>query len=173
MTWDSIGHFTESITFDWLESIEPTYVEQHPIGPQRKHQELLQQLVNGNSFAVVAPRRFGKSTLVEYLFDRASKAGLLTLRPIVCTSLMNENHMDYQRVWRDVAKQLTESISVGLSEFEINDIPGPNAFDPARHAAAQRGYRGIVILIDEAQLFFDKKNGHYLGDRLKDRLERD
>jgi len=49
-------------------------------------------------------------------------------------------------------------------------LPSPSAFDHVRRAAFIKGHKSIVLLFDEAQLFFPKMRGFVIGDRLKDTL---
>jgi hypothetical protein len=69
----------------WPEIVDPANVEKHPIGPQKRGRDILARLNQSGSFSVIAPRRFGKSTLVQFLQRKAQEAGFVVRDPVVCT----------------------------------------------------------------------------------------
>ncbi len=173
LRWESIELPFEPLTFEWPVGIHPDYVRAHPIGPQKRLNRIEARIKGGTSFAVLAPRRFGKTTLVEYLKARATELKVACPDPIVCTSLTDDRGIiDLPLVWRTVAEGLQTALQCTVSADLRNDLPGPHAFDRARTAAAEAGWKGILVLFDESQLLFSGSTGPRLGDRLKDLLER-
>lgn len=173
LKWNSVGTAKGRIPIDWKDIIETTYVVEHPIGPQQHHEEIEQRLKNGNSFAAIAPRRYGKSTLVEYFHELSGEDALFAPRPIVCTRYREGRRLNYHRLWRELSEQLQEEFGAGITGLsDIREIPGRSAFDHVRRMAATRGFKTIVLLFDEAQLFFHRRTGPALGSILKDNLER-
>jgi serine/threonine protein kinase len=173
LRWESIEMAFEPLAFDWPGGIHPDYVKAHPVGPQKRMDRIEGRLKGGNSFAVVAPRRFGKSTLVEYLRKRAVELRLACPEPIVCTSYTDDRGVvDLTSIWRTVAENLQVSLQCTVAADLRYDLPGPHVFDRARRAAAEAGWKGILLLFDESQLMFSSATGSRLGDRLKDLLER-
>jgi len=172
LRWPGVVTSAEQISFDWQDGINPQYVLQHPIGPQHDSERILRRVSAGNSFAVIAPRRFGKSTLVEYLRADAEEAGLLVLKSVLCTSYHDGSSLDYHSLWDAVSAELQRRLGTPLAGPLQDGLPGPDAFDRALQVAGARGRQSIVLLLDEAQLFFPRERGYLLGDRLKDLLER-
>ncbi len=172
LRWESIDLNFEPLAFDWPGGIHPDYVKAHPVGPQKRLNRIEARLRGGNSFAVVAPRRFGKTTLVEYLRKRATDLRLVCPEPVVCTSFTDDRGLvDLTLIWRTVAENLQSSLHCTVAADLRHDLPHQHAFDRARRAAAEAGLNGILLLFDESQLMF-AATGPRLGDRLKDLLER-
>ena len=172
LEWSSLQRFNDMPDLDWPVVARPNYVKDHPIGGQTKADDLLRCLRDGGSFAVVAPRRFGKSTLARYIADEARKSGnLLVLGPSVCTSY-NRDEVRTE-VWRNMNDSLINEIGVGLTTKEPGEVPLTEVIKKARERAWEVGYQGIVLLIDEAQLFFAGQDGPHIGSVLKDRIEYD
>ena len=172
LRWPGVQRSEGQITFDWQDGINPQYVVRHPIGPQHHWERIVRRVEAGNSFAVIAPRRFGKSTLVEYLRKDAEDAGLLVLKSVLCTGYHDGSSLDYHSLWDAVSAELQRRLGTPIAGTLHDGLPAPEAFDRALQVAGTRGRRGIVLLLDEAQLFFPREGGYVLGDRLKDLLER-
>ncbi len=170
--WLQVERPEGRITFEWQDGINTQYVQRHPVGPQQERERILARLEAGSSFAVIAPRRFGKSTLVEYLREQTENADLLILPPLLCTGFHDGSALDAHRLWAAVSAELEARLGVGLSGGLHDNLPRPEALDSARAAAWEAGKRTLVLLFDEAQLFFPSSRGYLLGDRLKDLLER-
>ena len=175
LVWDQLKTFRGMPELDWPDGVKPDYVKKHPVGRQAQADKFLKRLRSEHSFAVTAPRRFGKSTLVDYIAreaeqDRSGKHKLLVLKPLVCTRY---SAGDRAAVWKDVSARFVDEIGVGLTTTEHGDIPSTNDMKRVRTAAWKSGYQGIVLLLDEAQLFFAGRGGSRVGDRLKDALERE
>lgn len=157
----------------WPEVIDPENVERHPIGPQKKSREILSRLNQNGSFCVIAPRRFGKSTLVQFLQTRAKDLGFVAPPSLVCTNYyIGAQGIDYVKFWQDLSDHLQLELGAAIVRPWESGIPLEGAFDHVRRAAQAKGKKGIVVLLDEAQIFFPTKAGISLGDILKDRLER-
>jgi serine/threonine protein kinase len=171
--WEVINEAPQSLVPRWLGSTDPRYVDTNPIGPQRRSKEILARLRKSNSFAVIAPRRFGKTTLVEYLRKRDKEENMVIPDAVVCTNYFRSgSKLDYDQLWNVLSNRLQNETGSTINQPIHDGLPEETAFDNVRSAAKLRGKTGIVILIDEAQLFFPKKNGATFGDLLKDRLER-
>jgi tRNA A-37 threonylcarbamoyl transferase component Bud32 len=172
LRWDHVEPEVTTLTFDWPEGLKPGYVETHPIGPQKKIDQIVKRVQSGSSFAVVAPRRFGKSTLIEYLAARLRSEGCIVPQPIVCTEFFDSTGIDHPHLWRDVSDRLQRELGAALQLDLDAGIPIGSAFDYVRRAAHKKRKRAIVLLFDESQLFFSGPSSTATGDRLKDRLER-
>jgi serine/threonine protein kinase len=157
----------------WPETVDLSNVEKHPVGPQKRYRDLLARLQNGGSFSVTAPRRFGKSTLVQFLQSKAREEGFVVPDPVICTSYYaGAQGLDYDKLWQDVSDRLQNELGASMSRTTGIPVPSETAFDHVRRAAAQSGKKGIAILFDEAQLFFSARSAISMGDVLKDKLER-
>lgn len=172
--WDTIDEAPASLRPNWPPYvIDPRHVAEHPIGPQCDHEEILSELRKSVSFAVMAPRRFGKSTLVEYLSSKLQAQGFVTcVKNCLTGEYYSSNSVDYDRFWSDVSDELQKKVGAAIEKSFQSGLPSETAFDDIRCAARSKRMNGIVILIDEAQIFFAGQNGTVLGDTLKDRLER-
>ena len=172
LRWDSIAVTPHTISVTWGDATEPSHVRDHPIGPQGRADAIRERFVVGSSVAVIAPRRFGKSTLVEYLVTEGSRHGLLIPPAVVCTRYASASGFDYERLWDEVSEALVDRVGARLKREAASVLPAPEAFDSVRTAARKKGYKAVVLLFDEAQLFFPGQNGVELGSALKTLLER-
>ena len=166
LRWDSFFTNPPSLAVRWRDEASPDYVRDHPIGPQLRANAILQRLRGGSSVAVTAPRRFGKSSLVAYLYKELANAKILTPEPVECTLYGSSTGFDHQRLWTEVSDNFQQLLGSGLDRVETS-LPGPKSFDHVRRAARTQGYSAVVLLFDEAQLFFPSASGWDIGSRLK------
>lgn len=173
-SWDVMNDLLKSsLLLSWPEVVDPKNVEKHPLGPQKKSTELLARVSQCGSFSITAPRRFGKSTLTEFLQVRAQQSGFVVPSPVVCTSYYSgQQGINYERLWEDVSDRLQKELGSSMSRSENPIVPSENAFDHIRKSAKVRGKKGVLLLFDEAQLYFSQRSGTVTGDQIKDRLER-
>ena len=163
----------ENINLEWPDGIEIKYVTSHPIGPQEHLDYIKDRVLGGSSFAIVAPRRFGKTTLAMYLKEIGNEWDLVVPKPVLCTQMReSESGIDMQRIWEAFSIDLTDILGASLKPVKDN-IPELQAFDHVRRAAKKQGKKGILLILDEAQLFFPRVNGPHLGNAIKDHLERE
>jgi tRNA A-37 threonylcarbamoyl transferase component Bud32 len=173
-SWSEIGAPIElPETVSWPHGIDINNVERHPLGPQKFKSDILARVFSKSSFAVIAPRRFGKSTLLEFVERKALEDKFLVVR-IDCTSYnIGAGHFKHFELWSEISKQLQKATGAAITlESSAEVLPEEAAFDFVKKAAAQTGYKGVFLLFDESQLFFNVKDGTILGDRLKGRIER-
>ena len=172
LTWVRILHTPQTVQLDWPATLNPQFVDQHPIGPQCDHEDMKERLRTGHSFAVVAPRRFGKSTLVEYFRSLDKQHNLVVPAPILCTGFSSATGIDAQELWKEVSERVLARTTAPLDLVLENSLPRATAFDSPRRAVAQEGGNTLVILFDEAQALFARgPTGYQFGDRLKDSIE--
>ena len=171
LKWETIAPEPLPLTVAWPDVCDPEFVTRHPIGPQGHHEILTQKVQQGESFAVLAPRRFGKTTLVRYLESLRETLPVAIPAAVTCTKFYGTGGLDYEKLWKVVSDDLQKTLGSAMPLID-GEIPAVEALDHIRKAAYQRGKKNILILFDEAQLFFPKgARGFQLGDRLKDQLE--
>ena len=170
LLWDNIGLSMPPLALKLKDEANPAYVDAHPIGPQAQANVILGRLQAG-SLAVIAPRRFGKSTLVEYLVEHGQAHDLLIPRDIRCTKHAMTTGFNYESMWQEVSQLLQDAVGSGASGRLEDRLPTEDAFNHVRRAAKAKGYSAVVLLFDEAQLLFPR-NDTTLGSRLKTLLER-
>ena len=137
LTWTKIASVGKDVSLNWPEGTNPEYVSRHPVGPQVRHSLIEDRIRNGTSFAVIAPRRFGKSTLVEYLFSLRDREALAMPRPLVCTEYYSGESFDHQALWDDCSQRLQEVLGSALGT-PADRLPATEDFDHVRRAAAHR-----------------------------------
>ena len=169
-----ISSWPGPVALDWPDGgVRTEWVENNPVGPQKCVGQIMGRVQSCSSFAIVAPRRFGKTTLVEYVRQQALEAGFVVPPQILCTSDFDGSNMDYDSIWQQLSDHLQKDIGASIVRDWQGGLPSPGAFDFVRKAAKDRGKKGVLLLFDEAQLLFSRQEskGHSLGDRFKDRLE--
>lgn len=156
----------------WPDRLNPDYVLTQPIGPQLSLKKIKARCQEGGSFAALAPRRFGKSTLVAYLEGQSKSLNLVIPRPAVLTEFHDGSTLDYADVWEHFSNELSQQLNGVTLQNHRQELPSEDAFDNVRKQAKNKKFDGILLLIDEAQLFFPRVGGERLGDRLKGFIER-
>src|SRR5262249_6449879 len=129
------------LTVEWGDTAGPDYVDQHPIGPQQSAKAILNRLRTGSSIAVIAPRRFGKSTLVDYLIREAASCDLAIPPPLWCTSFASSGGFDYERLWNDASAGFKKFLGASLGMGRAGFLPDAEAFDHVRRVAAEKGFK--------------------------------
>jgi hypothetical protein len=110
---------------------------------------------------------------VDFLLQRAEERGFVAAPAVVCTSHRSGQVFDYEGVWSFISEELQKRLDAAISgRVGPEGLPGAAAFDSLRKQAKRQGARGILVIFDEAQLFFSERTGHELANILKDRLER-
>lgn len=143
-------------------------MDEHPVGPQIRASSILDKVEAGNSFAVIAPRRFGKSTLAKYIEERSRKLGVLACT-ITCTEFVSDSGaVNYDAIWRTISTNIGKAIGAQISYDQQFTFPNEDEFDFARIQAKQSGYKNITLIFDEAQLLFRNAAA---GSRFKGLLE--
>ncbi|WP_168210676.1 protein kinase domain-containing protein [Persicimonas caeni] len=174
LRWDSrCSKNREKASLDWGQDAMD-YIREHPIGIQKSRDAIIKCLLNTQSVAVFAPRRFGKTTIARYIKEEGPKQQLLVAETISCTSNRREDNrpgLKYHKIWNEVSEDLQLKTGSSLTLPSDARLPSRDAFDHVREAAHRRGYEAIALVIDEAQLFFPPSDGGRLGDLIKDRLE--
>lgn len=172
LRWEAIQLTPAPLSVVWGDATEPSHVREHPIGPQERASTIQARFGAGSSVAVIAPRRFGKSTLVEYLVREGRKHKLLIPQALVCTKYASVSGFDYDAFWEDLSRRLVDAVGVRLKRESVGALPAASAFDDVRVAARKKGHKAVIVLLDEAQLFFSGQRGE-LGSQLKTLVERD
>jgi len=172
LRWEQVAKTPRSLVVDWPDGLDKAYVEKHPVGPQKNKAAIERRVESGSSLAITAPRRFGKSTLIQYLARSFRDRNWYVADPVVCTSFNVGNAVDHAALWQAVSRSLQEHSGAGLDPDLVEGLPSSSAFSHVLDAAERNEKGGVLVLIDEAQLLFPRASGYALGDRFKDRIER-
>jgi hypothetical protein len=155
---------------DW---VSPEEVSSRPIGVQRELKKIKKRLVQGQgSFFVAAPRRFGKTLMIQAL-----KHELRDEKRVKLVDVMASTNKKY--FWGHVEEALATALNTGAAwELGSHGLAEPTKGEPClfsgvRKAAAAQGIETIWLLVDEAQRLFTGPTATEFGDVLKDRLESD
>lgn len=154
----------------WSNSEEPTYAEQVPVGPQVHLEEILGRIAAGNSLAVTAPRRFGKSSLIALLERKLAQAPDTVVIRVDCSSAAttDASALNHNELWKLISAELanvTEGVTLDATHEGQPPLPTPSAFQKVRSQARRLGKTRIVVFLDEAQRLFDA--GPAYGARLR------
>ncbi len=147
-------------------------VRNSPLGPQTRHRKLEEVIAEGrHSFMVVAPRRFGKTTLLSHLAAVAREGNR---RQVVRVTLLREiqPHQAAAEVWNQMLAELAR-------EHEMQPVVSPQpsslvdegAWASIRQFVRQRGFERMTVLIDEAQAVVPRSGARW-GTELKNFVER-
>jgi tRNA A-37 threonylcarbamoyl transferase component Bud32 len=159
----------DEIQLEWPSGSDPRHVKLHPIGVQKKEKRIRDRIRSGESVLAIAPRRFGKSTLLAYL-SQLDEPNWIVLRPISTVAARYATDIDFPTFWRLVSDSLFEKLRVNLGPGLSDWLPAETAFDTARRVAGEE--RTIVLLIDEAQALVPRgTEGARRGRLLKRILE--
>ncbi len=156
---------------EWSNSEEPIYAEEVPVGPQVHVEEILGRIRAGNSLAVTAPRRFGKSSLIALLEQRLQRwPDTISVRADCSFAASGDSSgIDHAELWRLVGSELsraTNGVALdGTTDGQRPALPTAAAFLNLRTHAARLGKTRIVIFLDEAQRLLEA--GPAFGARLR------
>jgi hypothetical protein len=168
------------VSMNWAAAEDPRSAEKVPVGPQIHLTEILERIAMGNSLAVTAPRRFGKSSLIALLEERLrgrKGSDTITVRVDCGAAVQPEStRLDHDKLWALVGKELLTftvseqdlALGVGLDgafDGQTPPLPTPGDFDRVRRKAARLGKKRVVIFFDEAQRLFEA--GPSYGARLR------
>lgn len=147
-------------------------VKTRPLGAQIQHEKLEGVVEEGrHSFMVVAPRRFGKTTLFKHLAAHARAAG----HHVVSVPLEREGTPEEgtRRVWAEIRRSLEDSFgsSPGLGESSPTSIRDSQAWVKVRRFVKEKGARSMVLLVDEAQVLVPRTEGLRWGNQFKTLVE--
>jgi tRNA A-37 threonylcarbamoyl transferase component Bud32 len=148
-------------------------VRERPLGAQVQHEKLEGVVEEGRlSFMVVAPRRFGKTTLYLHLADHARSLG----HAVVHISLERDLSPDLavQKVWEGLRHALERQFQASpvLGEKLPRTIVDETAWTAIRRFIRARTGRSLVVLIDEAQALVPRHGGQRWGNQFKNFIER-
>jgi serine/threonine protein kinase len=156
---------------EWSNNEDPVYAKEVPVGPQVHVEEILGRVRAGNSLAITAPRRFGKSSLIALLEQRMQQwPDTISVRAD-CSSAASQDSstIDHAELWRLVGRELngaTEGLALGsANDGQRPPLPTADAFQNLRRHAYRLGKARIVIFLDEAQRLFEA--GPAFGARLR------
>jgi tRNA A-37 threonylcarbamoyl transferase component Bud32 len=155
----------------------PDDMKEHPLGLQSKHEALAKQLRAGKgSLLVAAPRRFGKTTLLKYLFEALRGSDVL-LVPFVTAGIAHGNERvapedTVHAAFVEACERLARALDMQIDTTRWGgDLPAADTFDKARDKASAQGKRAIYLVFDEAQALFSGRRGRLVAETLKARLE--
>lgn len=148
-------------------------VRSRPLGVQIQHEKLQRVLEEGRlSFMVVAPRRFGKTTLFLHLSQHARTAGHL----VVSISLERDLTPDQgvQMVWDGLRREFSERFgsAPALGETRPRTLTDEAAWTAVRRFTREKTGASLVVLIDEAQALVPRYGGQRWGHQLKNFIDR-
>lgn len=172
LQWEDIRPVGPPLSVKWADATNPDNIRTNPIGPQAEVANVLGRLKGGSSVAVIAPRRFGKTTLAEYLTREGAAHGLAITPAVWCHEFWTPTGMDYSKLWARLSDHLRGIIGAEIGSSRRGDLPGEDAFNHIRQKARERGFKAVVLLFDEAQLFLPTQDGYQFSAALKMLLER-
>jgi len=161
------------VTMDWTTRENPNLARAVPVGPQVHIREALRRIKAGNSLAVTAPRRFGKSSLLALLEEKLAEDrtdSTVAVR-VDCNHATDaeSRQFDHRRLWTLVSEELERKLPGARlgGGLDSNSPPLPTAddFRAARAVAFTQGKKRIVVFFDEAQRMLEA--GPAYGDRLR------
>lgn len=147
-------------------------VRGRPLGAQVQHEKLEGVVDEGReSFMVVAPRRFGKTTLLDHLLVTGRNAGHAVVKVALQRDVAPE--VAAARIWEALREGLEEQFKASPP---LGAVPPKALFDEAawkrvRSFVGSQGKATLVVLIDEAQALVPRMGGQAWGHRFKNFVE--
>ena len=146
-------------------------VRERPLGAQVQHQKVEGVVTEGRlSFMVVAPRRFGKSTLFLHLIEHARKADHAVIGITLERDLTPE--AGTRQFWERFRHECEITFHASPALGAPANLTDEGAWAGARRFARAKGYRCLVVLIDEAQTLVPRHGGTAWGNHFKNFVER-
>ncbi|XYI02066.1 protein kinase domain-containing protein [Sorangium sp. So ce1128] len=148
-------------------------VRGRPLGAQVQHEKLEGVISEGRlSFMVVAPRRFGKTTLFLHLAEHARAKGHEVVQISLERDLSPEQGV--QKVWDGLRRAFEERFdaSPALGDSLPRTLTDEMAWTAVRRFVREKTQRSLVVLIDEAQALVPRYGGQRWGNQFKNFIER-
>lgn len=147
-------------------------IERHALGAQVDHSKLETLVQEGrHAFMVVAPRRFGKTTLLHHLAERARQAN----HEVVEVTLERDLSPDagVSNVWRKIKDTLEKrhNSSPALGHSLPDRLDAETPWDSVRQFTKERGFTVLHLMIDEAQVLIPRSGGEHWGNAFKNFVE--
>ena len=148
-------------------------VQSRPLGAQVQHEKLEGLVREGrHSFMVVAPRRFGKTTLFMHL---AAYAAELADHEVVRVSLERDlsPEQGVRSVWEALRTALNGRYRAApdLGASSPASLMDLRAWESVRRFLREKGRATLVLLIDEAQVLVPRAEGVRWGNQFKNFVE--
>lgn len=145
-------------------------VTRRPLGAQVVYERLADIVRRGGpSFMVVAPRRFGKTTLLKYL------AGIAEEQPEVFSVIVDlGRHMSAEDGLLQLFKQIGDRLHQAFGAapaLPVNATWAPQHFREVRQFLRTKGTMTLAIFVDEAQVLVPRQAGLAWGNTFKNMLE--
>lgn len=149
-------------------------MKEAPLGVQPGYESIEQYVRKATkSFYVSAPRRFGKTTLLRYLEKVAAENDESAVFRITLDRHDSPLH-SIKTVLRQLQKELEDRLRIEAAfPLPADGVPNGQTFRDARRQLAKKGYKNLVLLIDEAQSMVPRSDGGRWGTQLKDLIEGD
>ena len=145
-------------------------VTRRPLGAQVVYERLAEVIRRGGpSFMVVAPRRFGKTTLLKYLFGIANAQ--TELFPVIVDL---GRHMTAEDGLVQLFKQISDRLHEEFGAAPATPTPAVwshQNFREIRQFLHSKGKTTLLILVDEAQALVPRQSGVPWGNTFKNMLE--
>lgn len=145
-----------------------------PLGVQSGYEELDPYVEKGGkTFYVAAPRRFGKTTLMNYLSEVAGRSAenqvfMVTLN----RSQSPRRSMEVLVAALEEALETEYGSSVKMP-LDERGWPTRKTFRRLREFLAEKGKRNVILFVDEAQSLVPRGDGGEWGTHLKNLVETD
>lgn len=167
LVFDEIAFDMPGIELPFSDTTSPDEMRRHPLGIQIRFDEIARSLKSGRaSVLVAAPRRFGKTTLLNAVTEELADSEVIAIGPIASAAAGSP-----QKAFAEACEQLGIVLGVHVPDWSGKKLPDEDTFDAARAEAARRGKKAICLLFDEAQALFGGRQGKSVAELLKVRLE--
>jgi hypothetical protein len=143
-------------------------IQQRPLGAQVQHQKLASVVEEGRqTFMVVAPRRFGKTTLFQHLAEVARQAGHV----VAAISMVRDESSaeSATKFWAELKRALERDFKAAppLGDRLPASVLDEEAWTKVRQFVARQGRSSLVVLVDEAQALVPRTGGPRWGTEFK------
>lgn len=145
-------------------------VRNSPLGPQTRHRKLEDVIDEGrHSFMVVAPRRFGKTTLLSHLAAVAREKGRQVVRVTLSREIQPQQAVT--DVWSQILAELAKAHGMQPAGPPPTSLVDEASWARVRAFVQQRGFERMTVFIDEAQALVPRSGARW-GTDLKNFVER-
>lgn len=164
--FDELTFDMPSLELPFSDTTSPEEMRRHPLGIQFRFDEIVAEMRAGRaSLLISAPRRFGKTTLLNALMHEFGDSEVLVVGPVPAAALGTA-----AKAFHHACDELGRTLGVHMPAWE-QGLPDEATFNAARERAAGLGKKAIYLVFDEAQALFSGKSGRATAELLKSRLE--
>lgn len=172
MTFSRFSTAPQALVLPERDTTDSPTMTRAPLGVQEGYETLEPWAEEGQkSFLVAAPRRFGKTTLLHHLLQKARQRDVNFVFHVALNRSMSPAEA-MRTVLDDIRAEVKARFGVEPDmPWEGAGVPPARTFTQLRKLLGEKGVQRVIVLVDEAQALVPRRDGGAWGTALKNLIE--